>query len=619
MQLHLGHDGSDATCMYDVIEAALADSRCTLAVMGDHVSLRLGTADMSFDGTFADDAIRGTLKVRGKEVPVEFAREISALAVQKRERKPDVLKAPTRNDLVVGPYGPYRANNDLLSYKLNLRVDPVAKTIKGSNDVRFAMLEDGKRIQLDLTQELKLDAITMGAKSLTYTRDERAIYIDFPETLHKGKTYDVKVAYEGQPVTQGRFGCFSFDKDATGKPWITTACEEEGASTWWPNKDQWRDEPQDGMELNIEVPNGLMDVSNGRLTGSQDLGDGYTRWTWKVSYPINNYDVALNIGDYAHFTLPKHGNTTLDFYVLPADLEKAKKQFAQVPTMLDAYEHYFGEYPFARDGYKLVQVPYAGMEHQSAVAYGNRFENSYYGGDWTGVGISPRFDFIIIHESGHEWFGNAITAADKCDMWIHEGWTTYLEALYVEYRWGKDDANKYVNSLKRKVHNELPIIPPCAVNAEPPQDQYFKGALMINTLRTLVGDDTKWFGDLKSFFQAFEYKNITTEQVEAWWSKRTGIELQPFFDEYLRHAKLPVLEVKFLTGGPHGEMAGVQGIMYRWKADEPKFAMPIRVGDSTRWTTITPVVGEWKTVPLQWSKETFAVDTDHYYVDVEKQ
>jgi aminopeptidase N len=523
---------------------------------------------------------------------------------------PDVLNPPTKDDLLRGAYGPYRANNDLLFYHLDVRVDPEAKSIAGTNTVRFRMLADGQRIQLELTPQLNIDSIKLGEKTLQYTREERTVWIDFPETLHKGQVYEIAFAYSGKPVTQGRFGCFSFDKDKEGKPWVTTACEGEGPSVWWPNKDQWRDEPQDGMEIDVAVPNALMDVSNGRFVGSKDLGDGYTQWKWLVHYPINNYDVALNIGEYQHFS-GKHGQTTLDYYALPNDLDKAKAQFAQVPEMLDAYEHYFGEYPFVKDGYKLIEVPYAGMEHQSAVAYGNHFENGYYGRDWTGVGISPKFDFIIIHESGHEWFGNSITAADPSDMWIHEGWTTYMEVLYVEYRWGKVDALRYVNGLKPKVHNERPIITPRGTNAEPPQDQYFKGALMINTLRSVIDDDAKWFADIHDFYQHFKYQNIMTEDVVRWWNERTGKDLTPFFDEYLRHAELPVLELHF--DAAKGTMS------YRWKADEPGFAMPIKAGDPQHWTLVAPVTNEWKTMPWTGSQENFKVAMDFYFVEVKQE
>jgi len=521
---------------------------------------------------------------------------------------------PTADDLLRGGYGPYRANNDLLFYHLTLRVDPVAKTIAGTNVVRFRMLKEGRKIQLELTPELSLDGITFEGKAVKYARaaeGSRSFYVELPRELKVGEVAEVSVAYHGQPVTQGRFGCFSFDKDKEGKPWITTACEGEGASVWWPNKDQWKDEPQDGMEFDIAVPNGLTDVSNGRFVGSKDLGDGYTEWQWRVHYPINNYDVALNIGEYQHWS-GVHANkdtgeqTTLDYYALPEDLDKAKAQFEQVPGMLDAYEHYLGEYPFDKDGYKLIEVPYAGMEHQTAVAYGNHFENGYYGRDWTGVGISPKFDFIIIHESGHEWFGNAVTAADRSDMWIHEGWTTYLEELYVEYRWGKADAIKYLNGLQPKIRNRQPIIPERGTNAEPTEDQYFKGALMLNTLRSVIDDDAKWFADVHDFYQQFKYQTIMTEEVVAWWNQRTGMNLTPFFNEYLRHAAIPVLELKFDRA--KGTVA------YRWSADEVGFAMPIKIGDRAHLTLVTPVTTEWKTMP--WTADPDTLDVPHglYYI-----
>jgi len=535
-----------------------------------------------------------------------------AVTTPGRTRPPDVLKPPTKDDLLRGGYGPYRANNDLLYYRLKLKVNPVAKSIAGSNLVRFRMLQDGQRIQMELTPELTLDQIVFDGRVLTYDREERTLYIDFPRTLRKGELIEMTIAYHGQPVTQGRFGCFSFDKDKAGKPWITTACEGEGASVWWPNKDQWLDEPQEGMEIDVSVPNGLMDVSNGHFAGTRPMPDNYTEWRWLVSYPINNYDVALNIGDYKTWhethTNKETGETTpMDFYALPQDLDKAKVQFEQAQGMMDAYEHYFGEYPFDQDGYKLVEVPYAGMEHQSAVAYGNHFENGYYGRDWTGVGISPKFDFIIIHESGHEWFGNAITAKDRSDMWIHEGWTTYLEVLYVEYRWGKADAIRYVNGLKPKVQNERPIIPPHDTNAEPPQDQYFKGALMLNTLRSVIDDDAKWFADIKAFYNHFKYQTIMTEDVVAWWNARTGMDLTPFFNQYLRHKDIPTLELKFDDNG---------GVSYRWKADEAGFAMPVKIGDPAHWTLVTPTTKEWHVLPGPWTKDKLKVATDLYYVNV---
>jgi aminopeptidase N len=519
-----------------------------------------------------------------------------------------VAKAPTHDDILRGGYGPYRANNDLLYYYLDIRVDPVKKFVSGKNTIRFRMLADGSRIQLELYPTLTIDKIVKGHTELKYVRDDRTVFVDFPETLRKGHIYSIDFYYSGHPVEQGRFGCFTFKKDPEGKPWITTACEGTGPSVWWPNKEQWRDEPQQGMRISVAVPNGLIDVSNGKFAGKKDLGDGYTQWNWHVHYPINNYDVALNIADYAHFS-DRFGKLHLDYYVLPGDLAKAKQQFAQAKEMIAAYEHYFGEYPFEKDGYKLIEVPYSGMEHQSAVSYGNLFENGYLGRDWTGVGISTRFDFIIIHESAHEWFGNSITAADKSDMWIHEGWATYLESLYVEYRWGHADAVKYLNGFQSKVKNDRPIVTERGVNAEPSEDQYFKGALMLNTLRSVVNDDAKWFRLIHDFYQHFKYQNIMTEDVVAYFNQQTGMDLTPIFNQYLRHTAIPTLELKF------DDAAGT--VAYRWKADEKDFAMPVRVGLKDHWQIIHPTT-DWQTMKTPLKKNEFAVATDLYYVNVNK-
>ena len=362
------------------------------------------------------------------------------------------------------------------------------------------------------------------------------------------------------------------------------------------------------MEISVAIPNGLTDVSNGKFIGKADLGDGYTRWDWLVQYPINNYDVSVNIGKYEHFA-DHVGDVPMDFYALPEDLERAKKQFAQAKGMIEAYQHYFGEYPFKKDGYKLIQAPYSGMEHQSAVTYGNHFANGYLERDWTGVGISPRFDFIIIHESGHEWFGNSITAADRSDMWIHEGWTTYLECLYVEYMYGKDDGLKYTNGYKSKVRNQQPIIAQRGVNATPPQDMYFKGALFLNTLRSVINDDPRWWALLKEFYQHFKYKTIMTEDIVAWFNQKTRMNLTPMFDQYLRHTAIPTLDLKF------DEAAG--SVSFRWRVDEPGFVMPVRVGTKEHWQLIRPTV-EWQTMKTALKKDEFAVATDLYFVDVKK-
>ena len=371
------------------------------------------------------------------------------------------LRPPKRADILRGEFGRYRANNDLQHYTLDVRVDPDRRYLSGTNRIRFRMLRDDTRIQVDLYANLNVDRILLGTTPLKFTREVNAVFVDFPETLRAGREYAIDFHYSGSPVETGRFGGIAFRKDPDGNHWINTACEGEGSSIWWPSKDQWRDEPDEGMDLRVAIPSTLVDVSNGRFLGKTDLGDGYTRWDWRVHYPINSYNVSLNIGNYIHFA-DKMGDLTLDYYVLPANLENAKRQFAQARPMLEIYEDVFGEYPFGKDGFKLIEVPYSGMEHQSAVTYGNRWKNGYLERDWTGVGVSLKFDFIIIHESAHEWFGNAVSAADVSDMWIQEGWATYLEVIYVERLFGAEDALKYVNGLKEKVRNTSPSSPSAA-------------------------------------------------------------------------------------------------------------------------------------------------------------
>ena len=519
----------------------------------------------------------------------------------------------TEGDILRGTYGPYRANNDLLYYHLDVRADPEKKYLSGKNLIRFKMLQDGKRIQLDLVPVFQIDKIVLDGRNgkttaLKYERAAgRTVYVDFPKTLRQGDTYSIEFYYSGNPVEMGRFGGFVFRKDPMGRPLVNTACEEEGASVWWPNKDQWRDEVEN-MDISVEAPSNMEEISGGRFQGKTDLHDGYTRWDWKVQYPINNYDVSLNIGTYTHFS-DTYGDLTLDYFVFPEDLEKAKRQFVQVKDMLKAYGHYFGEYPFPKDGYKLVEALYSGVENQSAITYGNHFENGYLGRPKTGIGTW--FDFIIIHESAHEWFGNSITARDRSDMWIHEGWANYSETLFVEYMWGKEDGLTYLNTGKGNVKNEYPVLSQEKVFSTPPGDQYKKGALFLNTLRSVVNDDAKWFALLHDYYQHFKYQTIMTTDMVAFFNQQTGMDLTPIFNEYLRHAAIPTLELKFKPD------AG--SVSYRWRAEEPAFAMPVRVGKKDDWQIVTPSTAEWKTLPTTLKKDDFDVATDHYYVNVEKQ
>jgi aminopeptidase N len=516
-------------------------------------------------------------------------------------------RTPSRADILRGEYSVWRANNDLISYDLDIRIDPEKKFIGGKNTIRFKMLKDDTRIQLDLFANLKVEKIVHGATELKYTRELGTVFVDFPMTLKKNSVQSIDFYYSGFPQEVGRFGGISFRKDPAGRHWVTTACQGIGASIWWPNKDQQLDEVEN-MRMHVAVPGNLVDVSNGKFLGKTDLGDGYTRYDWEISYPINNYSVSINVGSYEHFS-DKLGDLAMDFYCLPENLEKAKRQFAQAKPMMEAFQKYFGEYPFKRDGYKLIEVPYSGMEHQSAVTYGNRFANGYLERDWTGVGVSLKFDFIIIHESAHEWFGNSITASDVSDQWIHEGWATYAECVYVEALFGREDAIKYTNGYKTKVRNQQPIITAHSINRTPSQDQYFKGALFLHTLRSVIDNDDRWWKMLRDYCREFKYRNILTEDLVKFYNARTGRNLTPIFEQYLRHAALPVLELKF------NEAEG--GVEYRWKAEVKEFAMPVKVGRKGNWRLIQPT-SEWKTMKTDVRKADFEVATDLYYIEVSK-
>lgn len=512
----------------------------------------------------------------------------------------------TRADTLRGSYGKWRENNDLLYYDLNIKVDVENKFISGWNSIRFKMLTSDNRIQIDLFDNMTIDSIMFSGHPLNHAREFNAVFIDFPEKLNQGQSYAIDFYYSGNPRENGRFGGLAFKEDSLGNPWIFTACQGIGASLWWPNKDQQRDEV-DSMRMRISVPSELTDVSNGRFMGKTDLADGYTRFDWVIHYPINNYSVSLNIGKYVHFA-EKLGDLTLDYYVLPYHLKQAKRQFAQAKPMLECFESKFGHYPFPKDGFKLIEVPYSGMEHQSAVTYGNQFKNGYLGRDWTGVGVSTKFDFIIIHESGHEWFGNSVTCNDVSDAWIQEGWCTYTEVVYAECMFGYEDAIKYVNGYQEKVRNDKPIIGPTGVNKWPGGDQYFKGALFMNTLRHVVNDDQRWWQLIRDYADHFQYRNIWTSDVINFFNEQLDRDLRPVFEQYLYYSEIPVLQVKF----------GEDVVAYRWKVDVADFDMPVAVRVKGEQRIIEPTT-QWQTSSLNGiAAHDWQVAEELFYIAVER-
>lgn len=480
----------------------------------------------------------------------------------------------TRGDTLRGTLTPLRACYDINYYHLDVKFDIDKKFISGSNLFKFTATQDFKKLQFDLYANLKVEKVVYKSEELPYKREYNAVFVTFPKTIRKGSKEEFTVYYSGNPTIAKNApwdGGVVYAKDTvSNKPWVATACEGDGASIWWPDKDHLSDEV-DSMLISISVPKGLKDVSNGRLRKVTDLGDGYTRFDWFVANPINNYDVAANISDYTEFTDTyngEKGKLDLDYWVLPSDLEKAKKQFGEgVKPMLRSFEYWFGPYPFYEDGYKLVETPHLGMEHQSAVAYGNHFLNGYLGYDLSRTGWGLKWDYIIVHESGHEWFGNNITAKDLADMWIHESFTCYSESLYIETQFGKKAAKEYLYGLREGIQNKSPIVGIYNVNKEGSEDMYPKGAVLLNMVRTIINNDEKWRDILRGLNKTFYHQTVTYDDIVDYICKQSGMDLRPVFDQYLHYAKLPTLQVVWQGNKPY----------CKWAADAKGFDMPVKI------------------------------------------
>lgn len=516
----------------------------------------------------------------------------------------------TRADTLRGALSPLRSSYDINYYHLDIKLDIEKKKISGSNLFRFTAVQDLNQLQFDLFENLNIEKVNYKGKEIPFKREFNAVFINFPERIKKGTKAEFTVFYHGNPSIARNppwDGGFTFSADQNGKPWVSVSCQGFGASSWWPNKDHQSDEV-DSMLISIAVPKGLMNVSNGRLISTKDKEDNYTQYNWFVSYPINNYNVSLNVADYVHFNdsyQGENGNLTLDYYVLRENLDKAKKQFGEnVKPMFGVFENWFGPYPFYRDGYKLIETPYLGMEHQTAVAYGNKYINGYRGRDLSGTGLGLKWDYIIIHETGHEWFGNNITTKDIADMWIHEGFTMYSEALYVESIEGKAAGAKYIAGIRSNIMNNKPVIGIYNVNHEGSGDMYYKGANLIHMTRILLDDDKKWRELLRGMNKEFGLKTTTTEEVVSYINKITGKNLSKIYDQYLRYAQIPVLEYK---------QVGNQ-VSYRWQADVENFDMPIRMKRGSKMEWIKPEK-EWKKLTLN---AEFSPDTLNFYIRLKK-
>ena len=516
----------------------------------------------------------------------------------------------TRRDSLQGGLRIERTSYDVKRYDLNITINPEQKSIKGFNEISFEVMVPTQKIQLDLFDNMKVDSIVWNTKKLKYNRDNDAVFIDFPEKLASRSNHKLKFYYSGNPRIAKNApwdGGFVFSKDKAGKDFIAVAVQGTGASLWYPVKDSQTDEPDNGASIKVAVPNGLMNVSNGRFLGSQDLKNGYTRWDWEVKNPINNYTITVNIADYVHIQ-DKMPDLDLDYYVLRENEAKAREHFMEVKPMMECFQSKFGRYPFWEDGYKLVETPYLGMEHQSAVAYGNKYKKGYMGFDLSGTGVGMFFDYITIHETGHEWFGNSITSMDIADMWIHEGFTTYSETVFIECIKGYDDAMKYINGQAKNVRNDKPIIGQYGVNNEGSGDMYYKGSLLLNTLRHIIGDDEKWWKMVYDYSETFKKKIITSDTVIDYFNKASGTDLTPVFRQYLYTNQLPIFIYKI-----KGDY-----LYYSWDNVNEDFNMPIDIGFENKKIRLKPTLKEQKIKLKKLSKKSFQIYDNQFYVKIKE-
>ncbi|HEX6649947.1 MAG TPA: M1 family metallopeptidase [Pyrinomonadaceae bacterium] len=521
--------------------------------------------------------------------------------------------AVTRQETLRGSVTPERAWWDLLHYHLKVEFLLETRRLKGSNTITFKTLKPGIKMQIDLQPPLSITKITHGDSELKFEREGNVYWVMFEKEIPQGVEDKIEVFYEGIPVVSKNppwVGGITWGRDDLGEPFIVTTCQGIGASIWWPNKDHGADEPDRGMQISVTVPENLAAVSNGRLKKTDhDVAAKKKTFHWEVLNPINNYGVNVNIGNYVNIPTKyngKGGGLDLTYWVLPHQKDAALRQFKEVPRMLEAFEYWFGKYPFYEDGYKLVTVSYPGMEHQSSVTYGNWFRNGYLQRDPCACGVGFQFDFIIVHESAHEWFGNNISMKDAADMWIHEGFANYAENLFVEYHFGKKAAEDYVIGTRRSIRNDRPIIGVYGSNREGSGDMYPKGGNMLHTIRQIINDDAKWRAILTGLNTDFWHQTVTTQQIESYITSKAGIDLSKVFDQYLRTTKIPLLKYELNR----------KTLSFKYERVVPGFAMPLRVTVNGKEIKITPNE-EKQTLDFPDEIKTFEVNRN-FYIESEK-
>ena len=518
-------------------------------------------------------------------------------------------KGFTRQDSLRGTITPERAWWDVTSYRVGVNPDPVTRAIEGKCEIQFRVLNPGSRMQIDLQEPMQISvAYLTKEERLPFQRDGNVYYIQFPKQLDKGSLHTITFVFHGNPKIAARppwDGGWIFTKDSLGRPWMSVACQGLGASVWYPCKDHQSDEP-DSAFINVAIPDTLVAVSNGRFLGKESFSAGMMTYRWAVKNPINNYNIVPYIGKYKSWNETydgEKGKLDCEYWVLDYNLEKAKEQFKQVQPMLKCFEHWFGPYPFYEDGFKMVQSPHLGMEHQSAIAYGNRFQNGYLGKDLSASGWGNKWDFIIIHEAAHEWFGNNITTNDLADMWVHEGFGAYSETIYTGCQFGKEAGNDYLVGVRKGIRNDIPIIGHYGVNQEGSGDMYPKAASMLHTIRQIINNDEKFRQILRGLNSTYYHKTVNTKDVEAYMSREAGIDFSKIYDQYLRTVQIPVLEYKLSP----------RSVNYRWANCIDGFDMKVKVklnGEREEW--IQPS-NNWKTLNVNgFDGKSFAVDRNFY-------
>ncbi len=514
----------------------------------------------------------------------------------------------THADTLRGSVGPARAWWDASFYDLRVRVNPADSSIQGSNAITYRVLTPAREMQLDLQVPLDMDSVVQDGRRLAFRRDGNAFFVRLAAPQRADDLRTLTAWYHGRPRVATRppwNGGFTWTRDSLGNRWVATTDEGLGASVWWPLKDYLGDEP-DSQQIAITVPDSMTDVSNGRLRSTVHNADGTTTWDWFVADPINSYDVAVNAGTYAHYsdTLDgEAGKLTLDFWPLAYHLDAARRQFQQVVPMLRCFEHWFGPYPWYADGYKLVEAPHLGMEHQSAVAYGNHFLNGYLGRDLSRTGLGLQWDFIIVHESAHEWFGNNISVQDHADMWVHEGFANYAEGLYTECQLGKTAGAAYMIGVRKSIRNDSPIVPAYGVNATGSGDMYPKAGNLLHTIRQIVDDDDKWRGILRGLNQTFRHQTVTGRQVEDYISREAGLDLSKVFQQYLTTTRIPEFQFK-VEGGT---------LSYRWANVVRGFDMPLKVGVPGMGTRVLHPTESWQSLAVT-SPRAAELEVDENYL-----